>query len=136
MLFFAFGETDGEFDTPPGVVQIERDKRVASSFDLADQFGNFLTMHEQFACTRRVGLDVRRSGGEGTDMGADQKQLGSLDHDICLFQLRAAGTYCLDFPAFEGKTGLKPFFDEVVVERLFVLYDAHGVMNATNFVIL
>ncbi len=62
-------------------------------------------------------------------MAAEQNQLGIADYDVGFLQLGAPCTDSLDLPAFEGDTCLETLFDKIIVERLFVLYDAHRVIK-------
>ena len=59
-------------------MQVERDQRVAALLDLADQPADLLGVQQQLAGARRVRDVVRRRGGQGADVRADQEDLGAL----------------------------------------------------------
>jgi len=58
-------------------------------------------------------------------------------HNISFLDLAAAGANSLDLPAFERNSRLVLFFNEIIVEGLFVLDDAHvtpRLLKSGNFI--
>src|SRR5690606_25995377 len=117
---------------PALVVQVERHERVAGPFDLADQLVDLVALQQQLAGAHGIGLHVGGRFGQRRDVRADQEKLGVADHDVAFLQLGAAGANGLDLPAFEDEAGFETLLDEVIVEGLFVLGDAH-LYNSRRF---
>ena len=126
MLLFAFGQPDFELDAAARVMQVERYERVSRALHAADEPADFRRVEKELARARRIGMHVRRCSGERRNVTAGEPDLGVVDDDVRFLELHAAGTYGLDLPALERDAGFIAFLDEIVVERLFVLYDAHG----------
>ena len=74
----------------------------------------------------RVRLDVGGGGRQRADMATNQEDLSAPKDDVGFLDLRPAGADRLDFPALKGKSCLEAFLDEVVVEGLLVVNNAHG----------
>lgn len=123
---FAFGKTDGQFDAPALVMQINWHDGVACALHLVDDFFDFCGVQQQFAGAYRIGMDVRRGVQQGADMRAEQVERAILGGDVGFLELRASGADGLDFPAFQHDAGLVFVFDEVFVKRFFILDNAHG----------
>ena len=58
-------------------------------------------------------------------MHAEDEYFAVADDHVGFLDVRTTGTNRLDFPAFEHDSGLELLFDEIVVERFFVVDDAH-----------
>lgn len=58
-------------------------------------------------------------------MASDQEDFTMADDDVGLFDLRASGADRLDLPTLQSDSGFESLLDEVIVEGLFVLDDAH-----------
>ena len=116
---------DLELDAALGVVQVERDQRIAALLDLADQAADLLGMHEQLPRPRRIGMKCVETVGSGLMCAPMRYSSAAAHHDIRFADLRPAGADRLHFPAFERDAGLVALLDEIVVERLAVLDDAH-----------
>ncbi|MNJ71268.1 hypothetical protein D3C77_677900 [compost metagenome] len=57
-------------------------------------------------------------------MATHQPGLAILEQDVAVDQLGLAGTQAFNFPTGQGQAGLELLFDEIIVQRLFVLRDA------------
>ena len=117
-------------------MKIERRHRVAGALDFADQSIDLASMQQQLSSPRRIGLDVRRCGGQRSHVRTEQNDLAVLHDDVGLLQLRASGADRLDFPALEYQARLEFLFDEIVVIGFFVFYDAHTDVLVTSSVVL
>src|SRR5258706_10524725 len=62
-------------------------------------------------------------------MAADEIDLCALDDYVRFLDLDMPRADRLDLPAFQRHAGLEAFFDEIVVEGLLVLDDAHDGVN-------
>jgi hypothetical protein len=71
-------------------------------------------------------MDMGRGREQRGDVGADEEDLAALEHHVGFLDLRPPGADRLHFPAFEDQAGLVALFDEVIVECLLVVGDAHG----------
>jgi len=98
MLLFAFGEADLELDPAVLEMQIERYEGVTGALDFADQTLEFSGVQQQLSRASRIGLNVRGSGGQGSDMSANEVQTAIFHDDIRLGDLRATCPDGLGFP--------------------------------------
>ena len=82
-------------------------------------------MHQQLARASGVGNEVRRRRRQGTDVRADQVELGAAHHHVGLADLRAAAPDRLDLPAVQRDPRLVALLDEIIVGRLAVVDYGH-----------
>src|SRR5439155_6418856 len=73
IAFFALNQRDFAFNAAFAVMQIKRHDRIAALFDFAAQLFDFVGMQQQFTRAYGIGLDMRRSSRQRTDVDADQK---------------------------------------------------------------
>ena len=64
-------------------------------------------------------------GGQGADVRTEQEDLALADDDISLFELNPSGPYGFALPALQRHARLEAFLNEVIVERFFVVDNAH-----------
>src|SRR5690606_27082924 len=95
-------------------------QRVALALDGADEAVQLAAVQEQLARARRVGIDVRRGGGQRCDVRAEQPGLAVPQVNVALGELRPPGTQAFHLPAFQGEAGLEGPLDEIIVPRLAV----------------
>jgi hypothetical protein len=69
-------------------------------------------------------------------MGSDEKQLAMTHDDVGFLQLDVTGADGLHLPPFERDSRLEAALDEIVVEGLAVLDDAHGGEKTAGAIIL
>lgn len=127
MLFLALGQPDLALDAAPGVVQVQRHHGVAGAFYLADQFFDLFSPQQQLAGAHGIRVHMGGGGGQGADVGAEQIDLALFDDHVGFLELHPPGADRLHLPAFEGHARLETLFDEIIVKRLLVVDNAHGV---------
>src|SRR4029079_10011446 len=95
-------------------------------------------LHDALPTSRGIRVDVRGGRGKRAHVHADHEGLFLLQDHVGLLDLHASGADGLHFPALEHEPRRVPLLDEVVVERLLVLDDAHsgGFLHAASMAAL
>ncbi len=78
------------------------------------------------------GLTWVEAVASGLTCAPTRKTSPALEDDVRFLQLRTPGADRLHLPALEREAGLVPFLDEVVVEGLAILDDAHRASVSIN----
>src|SRR5689334_7248856 len=79
VLELALGKRDLDLYAALHEVQVERNQRVASLLDLADQAADLLRVHEQLARAHRVRGDMGRGAAERADVRPEQPECALVD---------------------------------------------------------
>jgi hypothetical protein len=82
-------------------------------------------VQQQLAGAGRVRVNVGRGGLERGDVHADDEDLGAADHHVAFLDVGAPGANGLDLPSLQHEAGFVLVLDEVIVEGLAVVDDAH-----------
>ena len=106
-------------------MQIDRHQGIAGALDFSDKLADLPGVQKELAGSHGVRPHVSGGFGERAYMGADKEYLAAAYYDVSFLDLRPAGPDGLDFPALQGETRFEALLDEVIMERLAVLYDAH-----------
>jgi len=106
-------------------MNIQWHQGISGAFDLADQSVYFFGMQQQFAGASGIRQNMSGRGLQRADMTAGDENLAFAYHYISFLDLAAAGAYGLDLPTLERDPRFVLLFNEIIVERLFILDDAH-----------
>ena len=107
VLFLTFREADLQLHTPFAPVQIERNERVAFSFDSTNQPIDLCAVEQKLTCPCRVCADVRRCAQQWREVGTEQPGLVILELYVGFRDLAAPGPEAFDLPTFELKARFK-----------------------------
>src|SRR3970282_712070 len=125
ILLLPFREADLDLDPAVLVVHVEGEQGIARALHAADQAADLPRVQQELARAYRIRSEMSGDGGQGADMAADQKDLAVVHDHVCFLDLHPPGAYRLHFPALERDPGLEAFLEQIIVESLPVLDDAH-----------
>jgi len=84
----------------------------------------FFAVEQQFACSGRVGNEVRARANKWRNKSAKQPSFPIFDQDVAIHELHLLLAQTFHFPTSQRDTGFEPVLDEVVVICLFVHDDS------------
>ena len=120
--FLGFGEGELYFGSASFEINFEGDQVVAFFLGLADQFGDFTLVEEQFPFSHGVVAELA-GGRVGIDMKIVEPNFSPLDRGITIHQVGFAFAQGFHLGSAQDHSRLDRVFDEVIVPRLFVLAD-------------
>jgi len=121
---------DFDFDFAFGPVHGGRNQGLTLTLDQTDQSVEFAPMEQQAAIACRIGMHVGGGRSQRCDVAAEQKGIAVLEQHVALPELELARAKRLDFPTFEGNTGLDSLVEVVFEASAFVQGDGGRVRLA------
>ena len=111
---------------------IEHHERFACGLGLADELVDLGFVQQQFARAQRLGVHMGASGGQRSNLHADNKDFFISDDAMRLADQGLSCADGFDFPAFKSDACFESFIDKVIVEGFFVLNGFHCVFQARS----